>query len=170
MKISLDWDGVCTSHNYNIWREYPKVDEPRKGFLEFVDWCNLRGHEIIILSARKPQFGMEILDYIKNWGLVDVVDPITGVIFNTRDKAERCQREGVDIHVDDHPSIQQQFFAEGLETICIPFTPEGKSLLYPVEYIAKDFDTVVNMIKEIEDMGKRSWSSRTMLRPEFGYL
>lgn len=55
MKFAVDWDNTVVPQRYNT--QFPYVNP---GFGSFCDYCTENGHELFILTARKPKYNPQI--------------------------------------------------------------------------------------------------------------
>ncbi len=157
MKISFDYDGVLNAYDYKTPVKYPEQDEPRLGMRGLVQKLCTEGHELWVVTARDVQLGARVIPDLERW---DMKKYFANVMWNVKDKAASCSRDGFRIHIDDHPSIIQQFYDSRCTTIPIHFLP-GLPSLFDIHVTSpQELHSVIQLFDKGVVKDLRDWKTR----------
>lgn len=168
MKISFDYDGVLNAYDYNPSIPYPTQDEPRLGMRELVERLYAEGHELWVVTARVGELFNRVEDDLTRWNMYKYFDdygPQENRIISRGDKAKYCTAAKINIHIDDHPSIIQQFYDARSTTIPVHFLPGLPSIFDIHVTTPRDLYTVIRLFDTGVVKGLADWQTRRTTKP-----
>lgn len=91
---------------------------PRENAKEVIDKLKNDGHQIYIITARDSEFHDDPYMYSKNWLDKNKIY-YDKLIVNARNKKDVCEKEEIDLFIDDQPNNCLQILNAGIKAIMI---------------------------------------------------
>lgn len=91
---------------------------PRENAKEVIDKLKNDGHQIYIITARDSEFHDDPYMYSKNWFDKNKIY-YDKLIVNARNKKDVCEKEEIDLFIDDQPNNCLQILNAGIKAIMI---------------------------------------------------
>lgn len=118
---------------------------PRANAKEVIDKLKKDGNEIYIITARDSEFHDDPYKYSKDWLDKNKIY-YDKLIVNAREKSSVCEKEKIDLFIDDQLNNCLSVSNIGIHTIMIT----GKAYNYDKIKQLKDWNEIYNYINEME--------------------
>ena len=118
---------------------------PRANAKEVIDKLKKDGNEIYIITARDSEFHDDPYKYSKDWLDKNKIY-YDKLIVNAREKSSVCEKEKIDLFIDDQPNNCLSVSNIGIHTIMIT----DKTYNYDKIKQLKDWNEIYNYINEME--------------------
>lgn len=129
----------------NIQENITNNATPRENAKEVIDKLKKEGHEIYIITARDSEFHDDPYKYSKDWLDKNKIY-YDKLIVNAREKSSVCEKEKIDLFIDDQPNNCLSVSNIGIHTIMIT----DKTYNYDKIKQLKDWNEIYNYINEME--------------------
>lgn len=129
----------------NIQENITNNATPRENAKEVIDKLKKEGHEIYIITARDSEFHDDPYKYSKYWLDKNKIY-YDKLIVNAREKSSVCEKEKIDLFIDDQPNNCLSVSNIGIHTIMIT----DKAYNYDKIKQLKDWNEIYNYINEME--------------------
>ena len=129
-----------------IQEEITKKEEPRKNCVEIIRKLHNEGHKIYIITARDSEFHEDPYKLSKDWLDKNNIY-YDELIVNARNKLEVCQRENIDLFIDDQLANCTKVSEAGIKVIRIT---EYNDIQHGDIINKKNWNEIYNYIKEME--------------------
>lgn len=123
-----------------------KKEEPRKNCVEIIRKLHNEGHKIYIITARDSEFHEDPYKLSKDWLDKNNIY-YDELIVNARNKLEVCQRENIDLFIDDQLANCTKLSEAGIKVIRIT---EYNDIQHGDIINKKNWNEIYNYIKEME--------------------
>ncbi len=123
-----------------------KKEEPRKNCVEIIRKLHNEGHKIYIITARDSEFHEDPYKLSKDWLDKNNIY-YDELIVNARNKLEVCQRENIDLFIDDQLANCTKVSEAGIKVIRIT---EYNDIQHGDIINKKNWNEIYNYIKEME--------------------
>ena len=123
-----------------------KKEEPRKNCVEIIRKLHNEGHKIYIITARDSEFHEDPYKLSKDWLDKNNIY-YDELIVNARNKLEVCQRENIDLFIDDQLANCTKLSETGIKVIRIT---EYNDIQHGDIINKKNWNEIYNYIKEME--------------------
>ena len=123
-----------------------KKEEPRKNCAEIIRKLHNEGHKIYIITARDSEFHEDPYKLSKDWLDKNNIY-YDELIVNARNKLEVCQRENIDLFIDDQLANCTKVSEAGIKVIRIT---EYNDIQNGDIINKKNWNEIYNYIKEME--------------------
>lgn len=123
-----------------------KKEEPRKNCVEIIRKLHNGGHKIYIITARDSEFHEDPYKLSKDWLDKNNIY-YDELIVNARNKLEVCQRENIDLFIDDQLANCTKVSEAGIKVIRIT---EYNDIQHGDIINKKNWNEIYNYIKEME--------------------
>lgn len=123
-----------------------KKEEPRKNCVEIIRKLHNEGHKIYIITARDSEFHEDPYKLSKDWLDKNNIY-YDELIVNARNKLEVCQRENIDLFIDDQLANCTKLSEAGIKVIRIT---EYNDIQHGDIINKNNWNEIYNYIKEIE--------------------
>ena len=129
-----------------IQEEITKKEEPRKNCVEIIRKLHNEGHKTYIITARDSEFHEDPYKLSKDWLDKNNIY-YDELIVNARNKLEVCQRENIDLFIDDQLANCTKVSEAGIKVIRIT---EYNDIQHGDIINKKNWNEIYNYIKEME--------------------
>ena len=129
-----------------IQEEITKKEEPRKNCVEIIRKLHNEGHKIYIITARDSEFHEDPYKLSTDWLDKNNIY-YDELIVNARNKLEVCQRENIDLFIDDQLANCTKVSEAGIKVIRIT---EYNDIQHGDIINKKNWNEIYNYIKEME--------------------
>ena len=129
----------------NIQENITNNATPRENAKEVIDKLKKEGHEIYIITARDSEFHDDPYKLSKDWLDKNEIY-YDKLIVNAREKSSVCEKEKIDLFIDDQPNNCLSVSNIGIHTIMIT----DKAYNYDKIKQLKDWNEIYNYINEME--------------------
>ena len=129
-----------------IQEEITKKEEPRKNCVEIIRKLHNEGHKIYIITARDSEFHEDPYKLSKDWLDKNNIY-YDELIVNARNKLEVCQRENIDLFIDDQLANCTKVSEAGIKVIRIT---EYNDIQHGDIINKKNWNEIYDYIKEME--------------------
>ena len=123
-----------------------KKEEPRKNCVEIIRKLHNEGHKIYIITARDSEFHEDPYKLSKDWLDKNNIY-YDELIVNARNKLEVCQRENIDLFIDDQLANCTKLSEAGIKVIRIT---EYNDIQHGDIINKNNWNEIYNYIKEME--------------------
>lgn len=123
-----------------------KKEEPRKNCVEIIRRLHNEGHKIYIITARDSEFHEDPYKLSKDWLDKNNIY-YDELIVNARNKLEVCQRENIDLFIDDQLANCTKLSEAGIKVIRIT---EYNDIQHGDIINKNNWNEIYNYIKEME--------------------